>query len=59
MNKEIEHCKYADSCFECPMPDCVAYSSNAYKYNKTEYDIYEREYLKEVKRKGNYKKCQK
>lgn len=59
MNKQIQHCKYSDSCFTCPKDDCVINSHDICNVNKTEYDIYERDHLKEVKRKGNYKKCQK
>lgn len=55
MNKKIRHCKYSDSCFTCPKDDCVINAHDICNVNKTEYDIYERDHLKEVKRKGNYK----
>lgn len=55
MNKKVKHCKYSDSCFTCPKDDCVINAHDICNVNKTEYDIYERDHLKEVKRKGNYK----
>lgn len=58
MNKKVQHCKYSDSCFTCPLDDCVI-TKEICNVNKTEYDIYERDHLREVKRKRRYKKCQK
>lgn len=39
MNKETEHCKYSDSCFTCPKPDCVASAQNVCRVNKIDYDL--------------------
>ena len=55
MNKQIRHCKHSDSCFTCPLDDCIIGAHDICRVNKTEYDIYERDHIKEVTRKGNCK----
>lgn len=34
----VLHCKYADDCFRCPLPDCNTSIAYAAKVNRTIYD---------------------
>lgn len=34
-------CPYADSCFECPLPDCKCFAQEIVYTNMTEYDLFQ------------------